>query len=566
MRKALAAAAALVLVVVIGFVFTFATLFGKPPNPCSVASNPGGGAQQVSQTGPNGLDGNNPPLFDEVDRLSKGNNRLIMGMYFGSYIESRRNNNASNGFAFGVFQIEQPGVVRKGVTVAQAKDPVFAAEFMFPEYKAALAKVNPKIWQIDPMLAAEQTAYMAEKPARLYRDSRGIATVIEAWNNTLAYMKARGISTDFSVDPTGSAAQPAPAAQPQSQATPAMTPQEAIDKFGLGPVKPQLASLVSEVAPRYGITTASGTSTQETDSKGHPDGLAADLMTSTEQGNQVADYLMANADRLSVDYVIWRQRIWFASQPAAGWTQVADRGSPTQNYMDHVHVSVTRAPSPNAGLPPVIPAGQVGGVPAVQDCSAVQLAAAGAPVGQPGVVSGTAQELARQILALPRDRIQFIFGSDADLRATADGTRPVAGPTETCPSNRPVALSPELLQLILDITKQYSITLGSVNRDRGCDGGRHPIGRAADINFINGVQITGGELAFNPGSQKLYREFMDYVASVLPRGTWANGKPVGMGGMGEQQCFPTPYPELDGRNVFPDACTHIHVDVGVAAA
>jgi len=146
---------------------------------------------------PTGLDGENLPLFDAVDRLANGNIRLIASMYFGSYIESTRKNNASDGEAFGVFQIQKPGVVHPDVTVAEARDPVFAANYMYPAYVAGLQRVNPGLWLTNPSRAAEEAAYNAERPAGLYSTVRGQAQVDNAWNNTVAWMQVRGISTDF---------------------------------------------------------------------------------------------------------------------------------------------------------------------------------------------------------------------------------------------------------------------------------------------------------------------------------------------------------------------------------
>ena len=71
----------------------------------------------------------------------------------------------------------------------------------------------------------------------------------------------------------------------------------------------------------------------------HGSGNAVDVMISSKaQGDSVAAYVMAHASELNVKYVIWQQRIWY---PSSGtWKGMADRGSPTANHMDHVHVSV----------------------------------------------------------------------------------------------------------------------------------------------------------------------------------------------------------------------------------
>ena len=69
----------------------------------------------------------------------------------------------------------------------------------------------------------------------------------------------------------------------------------------------------------------------------HSTGQATDLMISSKaQGDAVAAFVMAHAGELNVKYIIWRQRYW---DPTIGWKPMADRGSPTANHMDHVHVT-----------------------------------------------------------------------------------------------------------------------------------------------------------------------------------------------------------------------------------
>ncbi|WAL66730.1 hypothetical protein ORV05_02630 [Amycolatopsis cynarae] len=67
----------------------------------------------------------------------------------------------------------------------------------------------------------------------------------------------------------------------------------------------------------------------------HPAGLALDFMVNTSTGNALADFVLANRDRLGVKYVIWRQRY----NDGSGWSAMPDRGSVTANHYDHVHVS-----------------------------------------------------------------------------------------------------------------------------------------------------------------------------------------------------------------------------------
>ena len=68
----------------------------------------------------------------------------------------------------------------------------------------------------------------------------------------------------------------------------------------------------------------------------HGSGHAVDIMCSTSEGNEIAAFVQANSGALHVKYVIWRQRIWY---PGGGWQGMEDRGSPTANHMDHVHVN-----------------------------------------------------------------------------------------------------------------------------------------------------------------------------------------------------------------------------------
>ena len=75
----------------------------------------------------------------------------------------------------------------------------------------------------------------------------------------------------------------------------------------------------------------------------HPSGRAADIMIpnyETAEGKSLGDainkYILDNKDFFAVEYTIWRQQY----TPATGeGNQMEDRGSPTQNHFDHVHVT-----------------------------------------------------------------------------------------------------------------------------------------------------------------------------------------------------------------------------------
>ena len=48
-------------------------------------------------------------------------------------------------------------------------------------------------------------------------------------------------------------------------------------------------------------------------------------------------YHIAHWQELGVQYLIYKQRM--LSSPGGSWTAMEDRGSPTANHMDHVHVN-----------------------------------------------------------------------------------------------------------------------------------------------------------------------------------------------------------------------------------
>lgn len=57
------------------------------------------------------------------------------------------------------------------------------------------------------------------------------------------------------------------------------------------------------------------------------------------KGWQLAHYAQNNAARLGVHYIVYRQHIWNVQRAGEGWRPMPNRGSWTQNHMDHVHIS-----------------------------------------------------------------------------------------------------------------------------------------------------------------------------------------------------------------------------------
>ena len=105
-------------------------------------------------------------------------------------------------------------------------------------------------------------------------------------------------------------------------------------ELGLGPNAQQVYSAVRTEFPD--MTDIGGY--RAGDSGDHGSGRAVDIMVTGARGDQVAAWLQENAGELNITYVIWEQRIW---HPGGGWEPMEDRGDPTQNHFDHVHVSVS---------------------------------------------------------------------------------------------------------------------------------------------------------------------------------------------------------------------------------
>jgi len=74
----------------------------------------------------------------------------------------------------------------------------------------------------------------------------------------------------------------------------------------------------------------------------HSSGKAIDFMIDGNSGlgQQVADWARAHAGELNLYDVIWAQHIWTPERSSEGWRSMPDRGSPTANHYDHVHISV----------------------------------------------------------------------------------------------------------------------------------------------------------------------------------------------------------------------------------
>ena len=127
-----------------------------------------------------------------------------------------------------------------------------------------------------------------------------------------------------------------------------------LDKFrpssqviGANGLTARMVNVRNEVDSRFGPFPVIGC-LRPGDPQDHGSGRACDFMESTggvmptadrqRHGDNVAAWVISNASRLGIKYVIWRQRIYDMRSP--GWDPMEDRGSVTANHYDHVHVSV----------------------------------------------------------------------------------------------------------------------------------------------------------------------------------------------------------------------------------
>lgn len=113
----------------------------------------------------------------------------------------------------------------------------------------------------------------------------------------------------------------------------------------------RMARAVAQRFPE--VQTIGGWRPHDAISDDHPSGRAVDVMIpnyDTGQGKQlgdeIRDYVFANKDTFNLEYMIWRQEYI----PAEGQpNQMEDRGDPTQNHFDHIHITVDGGGMPADG-------------------------------------------------------------------------------------------------------------------------------------------------------------------------------------------------------------------------
>lgn len=117
------------------------------------------------------------------------------------------------------------------------------------------------------------------------------------------------------------------------------------EKYPLPKVKDHVKAAGQLLGQKFELKTIGGyRASNSRDPNGHPSGLALDFMTNDLDdgkavGDKLAKYGKKNAKKLNIKYIIWYQQIWNVDRPDEGWRDMEDRGGPTQNHEDHVHIS-----------------------------------------------------------------------------------------------------------------------------------------------------------------------------------------------------------------------------------
>ncbi|MET9341092.1 hypothetical protein [Nonomuraea sp. NPDC003804] len=113
-------------------------------------------------------------------------------------------------------------------------------------------------------------------------------------------------------------------------------------------ITPRMRLVKKLIAERFGVPYGIGCYRTIQDGGEHPLGRACDFMLSrggampsaqeAQRGHEISAWVVKNAERLGIMYVIYRQRIWHVRTKT--WRTMSNRGGTTANHYDHPHISV----------------------------------------------------------------------------------------------------------------------------------------------------------------------------------------------------------------------------------
>ena len=244
-----------------------------------------------------------------------------------------------------------PGTVLK-TTVNDQKE-VTSVEIQTPQAGATDATVASADLTTNQVTVDDQTVAVNDLSKPVNEDNKAVP-VAPAAETQEAPAEAPVVEVPAAETPAQPAVPEAPAeeapAQPvaETAATPEVQPlastPTAANAIPTDPhLQPQAEAFRQEIAAKFGITNIGGY--REGDPEDHGKGLEVDVMvpTSSELGDQVAQYAIDNMDRAGISYIIWKQQFYMPVDniygPANTWNQMPDRGGDTANHYDHVHIS-----------------------------------------------------------------------------------------------------------------------------------------------------------------------------------------------------------------------------------
>ncbi|WP_336793024.1 phage tail tape measure protein [Gordonia malaquae] len=239
----------------------------------------------------------------------------------------------------------------------------------------------------------------------------------------------------------------------------------------------------------------------------HPSGQALDIMTSdVKVGTEVNDWLHQNKSPLSLNYTIWQQKYAKAGQNPG--ELMGDRGSPTQNHMDHIHALFGEIGSPPAADPNKIPDGlqlPAGAAPLKSETTTATPTynspdTTGTPTGEKPEkkrmksfkelgqdAGGILAEGIGETFGLPSwimDPASAVSGDDGSNVRTTDSGKTTTTPTTTAPTGTApttTAPTPPVAPARPTGSDGYSFDITKTAKDMGLPKGAAIIGNAASL-------------------------------------------------------------------------------------
>ena len=191
------------------------------------------------------------------------------------------------------------------------------------------------------------------------------------------------------------------------------------------------------------------------------------------------------------------------------------------------------------------------GYVSADDVSTTAAYDAGPKTGLSKCASGSAPEIATQLLALWGGRLTGNSVVKSDLTVTSQGGS--LNNSDTC--GKTIKIDAGLLAVLLKLTDTYDLFVDNIVSGHGCDQYFHPKGLASDLGIAT-ERSTGKSTNFTPGTTRdneaLDKSFVEYFSTILPNNA----------GLGQSECQGRTTAKIRaGVHFFDDTCTHQHVQM-----